>query len=90
MEEGFSPTLTGRGESGIRTLEPVAGLTVFKTVAFDRSANSPTAGPLTTLRGTRPRALGTIGARPEQRRHHCTVNVPKLATGTHPPPVGMR
>ncbi len=41
IKKGFSPPLKRRGESGIRTLEPVAGLTVFKTVAFDRSANSP-------------------------------------------------
>ncbi len=41
VKKGFWPALKRRGESGIRTLEPVAGLTVFKTVAFDRSANSP-------------------------------------------------
>ncbi len=29
------------GEGGIRTLEPLAGLTVFKTVAIDHSATSP-------------------------------------------------
>ncbi len=29
------------GETGIRTLEPLARLTVFKTVAFDHSAISP-------------------------------------------------
>ena len=29
------------GEGGIRTLEPLTGLTVFKTVAIDHSATSP-------------------------------------------------
>ena len=29
------------GEGGIRTPETLAGLTVFKTVAFDHSATSP-------------------------------------------------
>ena len=29
------------GETGIRTLETLAGLTVFKTAAIDRSAISP-------------------------------------------------
>lgn len=29
------------GERGIRTPETISGLTVFKTVAFDRSAISP-------------------------------------------------
>ncbi len=31
----------GCGESGIRTPEGLASLTVFKTAAFNRSANSP-------------------------------------------------
>ena len=30
-----------RGRSGIRTHEPLAGLTIFKTVAFVRSATLP-------------------------------------------------
>ncbi len=33
----------GGGEGGIRTLEPLTGLTVFKTVAIDHSATSPLA-----------------------------------------------
>lgn len=32
------------GETGIRTLEELAPLTVFKTVAFNRSAISPRCG----------------------------------------------
>ena len=41
------------GEGGIRTLEGVATLPVFKTGAFNRSATSPAAGIL-TLFGAEP------------------------------------
>ncbi len=40
FDSHFKPIL-GSGESGIRTPEGLASLTVFKTAAFNRSANSP-------------------------------------------------
>ena len=42
---GFHPVLRDGGETGIRTLEELAPLTVFKTVPFNRSGISPRFAP---------------------------------------------
>ncbi len=40
-QDCFLPSAKMSGEAGIRTLETLAGLPVFKTGAIDRSATSP-------------------------------------------------
>ncbi len=39
--EGFLPKEDNGGETGIRTLGPLAGTTVFETAPFDHSGTSP-------------------------------------------------
>lgn len=72
--KGISGYAQRRGESGIRTLEPVAGLTVFKTVAFDRSANSPCVKNLYSTSAF------------ERRQHLVLVTDPDLVTFWSPRP----
>ncbi len=53
VECGRSGTVGGNGGDGIRTHETLAGLPVFKTGAFDRSATPPVCGSL----ALRPKAV---------------------------------